>query len=41
MKASIEVFGKSRDNIISGNIISRDSLPAADKAGLFRDNLEV
>ena len=41
MKASIEVFGKSRDNIISGNIISRDSLPAADKAGLFKDNLEV
>ena len=41
MKASIELAGECRDNIISGNFISRDSLAVADKAGLFKDNLEV
>ena len=41
MKASIELRGKSRDNVISGNIISRGTLPAAGKAALVRDNLEV
>ena len=41
MKASIELAGECQDNIISGNFISKDSLAVADKAGLFRDNLEV
>ena len=41
MKASIELSGKNRDNIISGNIISRGTLPEAGKGTLLRDNLEV
>ena len=41
MKASIELRGKSSDNIVSGNIISRGSLEADEKNALIRDNLEV
>ena len=41
MKASIELRGESRDNIVSGNIISRGSLKAGEKNALVRDNLEV
>jgi hypothetical protein len=41
MKASIELRGKSSDNIVSGNIIGRGSLEADEKNALIRDNLEV
>ena len=41
MKASIELRGKSSDNIVSGNIIGRGSLEADGKSALIRDNLEV